>query len=77
MDHLKLVSQIDGIDKTVKLKSPANVKNEDESLGYREAGNGLFQKKDYVKALKQYNRSVMLAPTSGDTSALALAFANR
>lgn len=52
-------------------------KNVDESVKLREEGNAMFKKRQYSKALDLYNSSVQLAPTSGDTLALAYALANR
>lgn len=77
LDRVQTVAQLDVIDSIVDVEAEPNTKSEEDAVKYREAGNVLFQKKEFVKALKQYNRSVMLAPTTSDTATLALAFANR
>lgn len=77
IECLQTVAQLDFIDSIIEVESVPLLKNEEEAVNYREAGNAQFQKKDYVKALKQYNRSIMLSPAAGDTATLALACANR
>ena len=52
-------------------------KNVEESKRLREEGNAVFKKRRYKTTLELYNSSVMLAPTSGDTTPLAFALANR
>jgi len=75
--RLETISQLDGMEKLVAMDAVPSKKSEEEAFRYREAGNALYQKKEFVKALKQYNRSVMLSPIKDDTSTLSLAFANR
>ena len=53
------------------------LKSGDESILLRDQGNQLFKKAYKQKALDLYNLSVLKAPTTEDTSALALALANR
>lgn len=61
----------------VKVKVVRQEKNEEESARLREKGNEMFKKRQYQKALELYNTSVAMAPTSGETTTLSLALANR
>lgn len=61
----------------ITVKQGKRLKSSEESIILREQGNQVFKKTYKQKALDLYNLSVLKAPTSGDTSALALALANR
>uniref|UniRef100_A0A336LSS1 CSON003654 protein n=1 Tax=Culicoides sonorensis TaxID=179676 RepID=A0A336LSS1_CULSO len=50
-------------------------KSDEISLESRNLGNSYFKVKDYVNALKYYNRSLCFAPVASEN--LAIAFANR
>ncbi|XP_045176137.1 SET and MYND domain-containing protein 4-like [Mercenaria mercenaria] len=76
-DRLKLVDGLQEAQDIITVKAVKKGKNVEESVRQREEGNVMFKKRQYKKTLDLYNSSVILAPTSGDTSALALALANR
>ena len=61
----------------MKVQSSKKLKDAEESIKLRNQGNKHFQEKCNQKALHLYNESVIAAPSSGDTSVLALALANR
>ncbi|KAL4224479.1 hypothetical protein ACF0H5_015180 [Mactra antiquata] len=75
--RVKMVYQLPTTSKLFAVDKMKNGKNVEESVQLREEGNATFKKRQYKRTLDLYNRSVCMAPTSGDTSVLALAYANR
>lgn len=76
-DRVRIVEGLPEIQDIIAVQVKKKGKNAEESVRLREEGNAMFKKRQYSKALELYNNSVLLAPSSGDTSALAYALANR
>lgn len=76
-ERVRKLNQLPEIHNILKVEVVKNGKNAELSVKMREEGNTLFKNRQYQKALELYNASVSLAPTSGDTTTLALAQANR
>ena len=76
-ERVRHVYDVPEVHDIVTVKQGKKLKSAEESIILRDQGNQLFKKAYKQKALDLYNLSVLKAPTSGDTSALALALANR
>lgn len=76
-DRIRQLYDYSEIHDIIKPSTAKKGKSAEESVVLRDQGNQLFKKAYKQKALDLYNLSVLKAPVSGDTSALALALANR
>ena len=76
-DRIRQLCDLTQVDDIVKTTPAKKGKSAEESVILRDQGNQVFKKGYKQRALDLYNLSVLKAPTSGDTSALALALANR
>lgn len=77
LERIQKLYEMPDVQAILKFEKKIVGKDAEKSAHCREQGNKLFQKKSFWKALEMYNRSMMLAPTSGEMCTLALALANR
>ena len=76
-DRVRQLYDITQVHDILKTTSVRKVKSAEESVLLRDQGNQVFKKGYKQRALDLYNLSVLKAPTSDETSSLALALANR